>query len=418
MEPVMGMVTVAMWGMWTLALGLTIWILGPAVAILLGRRRIDVDVHPEPALSRPYPEDADGLRRYDEFVELGFRPIGWTSEHARFLTPLNWNWRSIQGARWLASPDNSTFVSLYRVVEDEPVRFCATTLLDGDGSWGTMYPGAAVDLKQHGNHGRVEVRSVGPAELLARHGEHVESFRRERGLGIRSGTLDDVAAASLAYTRAHFATQSTSQLLAMPLGLFAMPAAFLYYSAVTSAGGKMRLVHLGGVVFMALFYAVMRYGLLKLTMGHAARHSHTRAFDLAQTAVAPDGTITPGRHERWLRALAVVAAIDLAVYPVRFLFHAREILARGPGAGLVAAVYGLVIGMVSYHFLLRARGRAPVRKGKNQPDLPFSWVLWGGSALILGDKLTPFMSATYWAHVAPIVALAALGWHLEKTTRK
>jgi hypothetical protein len=403
-------------GLWVVAAGLTIWILGPVVGFLLGRRRLEVDVHPESLIARPYPEDADGLRRYEQFLALGFRPVGWTSQHARFLTPLHWRWRSVQGSRWLASPDKRTFACIYRVVASEPARFGAVTLLEDEGSWETYYPGAGLKPETFGNRGRAEVRGVEPAELLAKHAEHVETFRRERGLGVRAATLAEVANATLTYAQAYLRKQGGAALLALPLGIFALPASFSF-AMLARESQRARLAGALSVIFMALFYAVFRYGLLTLTKGWSARHMHTRAFELEQTAVAPDGTIVPGKHERWVRGIAILGVADMIARLVLIASKSAAIVRLGAGTVFVTGLMVFISASMLGDFIQRFRGRRVQRRGK-APQPMALWSTWAFLGVWMnGVSKNGFRpSRLIWLGV--VGGFALLGWWLEKRGRK
>lgn len=403
-------------GLWVVAFGLTIWILGPVVAFFLGGRRIDVDVHPETLIARPYPEDADGLRRYEQLLALGFHPVGWTSEHARFLTPIHWHWRSLQGARWLASPDKRTFVGIYRLVANEPARLAAVTLLEGKGSWSTHYPGMGLKTEPIGNQGRAEVRGVDPAEFLRRHAEYVETFRRERGLGVKPGTLAEVANSSLTYTRAYLAKQGGAAFVALPLGIFALPAAFSF-ARFGHGSERAQLVGAAGVIFMALFYAVFRYGLLALTKGHSARRAHTRAFELEQTAVAPDGTIVPGVYERWVRVIAALGAADMIARLVLLGVKARAVIALGSGTSFMAAMMALLCVLALRDLARRTSGRAGRRVG-NARSRGEPWYSWGVIALLMTALSKNGQAPSRLIWLGGAVGCALLGWWLEKNGRK
>lgn len=248
--------------LWIIVGATVIWSVGPSVAIVLGRRRIEIDVHPGELLGRPYPEDADGLRRYDQLVELGYRPIGATEEHVRFLTPLHWTWRS-ESVRWLVSPDDRTFTCLFRITPNEAIRVSAVTLFDGGGSWETTYPGVGFEREPLRNHGYAEVQSVEPAALLDLHAYHVERFRTERGLAVRSGALADVAAAANEYARALFAKRGVNAgLFVWPLASIAMPA-YSSATALASGGDRARVGAAGLFIFSSLVYATVRLALLR-----------------------------------------------------------------------------------------------------------------------------------------------------------
>jgi hypothetical protein len=250
---------------WILALVVALWILGPIVGFFVARSPLEVDVHPEPPLARPYAEDTDGVRRYQALVDLGFRPIGWTSQHGRFPSPVHWAWRELQGERWLASPDDRTFVSLSRVEEDEPVRFGALTLFEGGGSWSTQSRGGATPkLERFEDHGRDELRGVSLEELLATHAVRAAEFSRARGRAIKEATLPEVAAASLAHSRARLAAMHPAYFLAAPLLGFVLLAAFFAARAMPTADRADPALPIC-FVMMGLLYAVGRHSLLKLT---------------------------------------------------------------------------------------------------------------------------------------------------------
>jgi hypothetical protein len=393
--------------LWAVAAAMAVWVVGPTVAILLGRRRIDVDVYPEPPLAKPYPEDADGLRRYEAFLELGFRPIGWTSEHARFLTPLHWRWRSREGCRWLAAPDGCTFACIYRVRSDEPVRFGAMTLLDGDGSWATYYPGVGLKAGPVGNRGRGEVQGVEPAGLLEAHAKNVERFRGERGLAPRRGTLADVAAASLAFTRAHFAPRSQSTgTSSLALGLFALPVAMLAPRLV-SANERARIFLAGAFIFLGLLYAALRASILRSSVH--ARHTHTREFAREQAGEPPaDRTITAGRYERWVRGLAVVVVLDM-VARLAFIAWKSVVIVK---AGAIAIFF---IALIVYLCVLNLRCFVPrsVGRARTSPPNDF-WFNWALVAWMFNLASRSGYDTPHVAWLIGVCALAFLGRRLEK----
>jgi hypothetical protein len=397
-----------------LALALTIVILGPAVGVLLRKGHLEIEVDGNAARAEPRLDDQDGQHRYRQFLDLGFRPFGWTRKHARFLTPLHWRWSAYEGTRWLASADDRTFVSFYRLVRDEPLRIGLMTSFEGGGAWLTSSPGAGIDDPADGNYGRAEERGVDAPELLARHEHHVEVFRAQRGLAIRQATMADVGAESLALEHALKALEKGRSLLAMPLGLFAMPAAVCL--VMMAQGPARRAMGLLGILYAAALYGLM-LALLHVVHPRTARRTHTRAFHLEQTSVARDGAIVPGRHERWLRALAVVAAADFASHGFLILWRAPQILARGRSATFMAGMYAAVAGLFVYIFVLRASGRVHRRKPIDGSDLTFNWILWVMFALILGDTATASLTSIRFPHAVAVLVLGALGWWLEKTSR-
>jgi hypothetical protein len=403
--------------LWGVALAVAVWILGPVVAFFAGRRRLDVDVYAEPPLARPYPEDADGGRAYDAFVELGFEPMGWTSEHARFLTPIHWRWRSVQGSRQLASSDRKTYVALYRVVADEPVRLSATTLFEGGGSFSTNAPGAGIDATPVENHGRAEVRGVGPRELLERHAELAAAFARERGLVAKAATLAEVAQATVAFSRAQLDRMKSGGLAGMPLGLFgfALPMAIFLRAKAHNERGA--LLAVGSVLFMGLFYAAMRYGLLSLTTGVAARHMHTKAFALEQSAATADGRIARGRYERWVRVIAAFGLLDLVAVAVALVSTRATLFGGGPPAVIILALYAGMMLMLGRGFVRRLQGLVWRVPKQGAADLSMLWLQWGFLSTIT-STWSKVASTAFMVKLPLVILLAGLGWHLERRGRE
>ena len=158
------------------------------------------DVREDPARAQPPAGDADYERRSAQFRELGFVPAGISMESAWFLTPFKWYWRTLEGERWFVSPDGRTFVTLNRLIREEPVRFGACTIFDGDAIVRTSCPGAGIATTS-GNYRRHELRKVDPAALLAAHAEHVEAFSRETGRLAREANMKEVADAESEHSR-------------------------------------------------------------------------------------------------------------------------------------------------------------------------------------------------------------------------
>jgi hypothetical protein len=402
LQVVLGLVVVAM----------AIWILGPTVGFLWKGRQLDVEVYPDAMLAKPYPEDTDGMRRYDELLALGYRPVGSTWEHARFFSPIHWRWRSLQGQRWLVAPDARTFVELHRLTEDEPVRLSAVTLFEGGGSWQTACPGVPGDLPQVRSRGHASVRGVGPAGLLDKHVELVEAFRSKHGLTIQAATLHEVAAANLAFERAVLPKMGTANMMALPLGTFGMGLAAGLWT-FTHGGASARLVGLGMIVFMGLFYAAIRYGVLEMARRHGARHMHTRAFDLEQTAVTPDGRIVAGRYERWVRVVAGVAAADMVVR-VAIIAAKAPAIRMGEGRIFMAVMLAVLSVLNTRDLIARARGRTPGKATRKKKDVWFNWALIG--LLYVGSPLSG-IAASHFVWFGAVVALALCGWQLERQGR-
>src|SRR5262249_34482526 len=147
---------------WVMAILLTGWILIPAIVHSLGFIRLRCDVHEDAARAEPPAGDPDFERRFRQFRELGFVPVGLTIDPGWFITSFKWWWRTLQGCRWLASPDRRTFVNFSRLIHEEPVRFSVLTIFDGDGIVRTTCPGAGLPTEFE-NSRRFELRNVDPA---------------------------------------------------------------------------------------------------------------------------------------------------------------------------------------------------------------------------------------------------------------
>jgi hypothetical protein len=189
--------------LWAVAALATLWVVVPGVVFLLrlGRVDLDVEVDDNPGRAEPAGTNAAYQDRFRALTALGFRPVGMTTEKARFFTPLHWSWRS-KGVRWLISPDRRTFFGLFRVGGSGPWKTCACTLFDGGGVVETACSRAGINAPD-GDLRRIEIAEVDPPGLLAQHQAQVERFTGERGSAARVATLREIALANLALTRRH-----------------------------------------------------------------------------------------------------------------------------------------------------------------------------------------------------------------------
>src|SRR5262249_51288788 len=159
----------------------TVWALTPTVMFALGLTRFRIVVSQEPSAAEPTTDDPDYERRYQQFRELGFLPIGTTIETCWFSNPIRWYRKSLRPLRWLATPDGRFLASFHRLIAAEPVRFGIVTLLSDAGMVRTTCPGVGKH-RLEGNRLRIELLNVEPAELLAQHQEHVHAFCQSRNL--------------------------------------------------------------------------------------------------------------------------------------------------------------------------------------------------------------------------------------------
>jgi hypothetical protein len=402
--------------LWLVALAVAIWIVGPSVGMLLGLARLDKDVDADPARANPRLDDLDGQERYRQFVELGFRPLGWTQEHGRFATPLHWHWRSVEGARWLASPDDRTFVSFYRVVRREPVRMCAMTLFEGGGAWVTACPGAGIAEKIIGSYGRVEEQKVDATELLARHAGHVERFRAERGLSVKKATFAELAAESLAHSRVMIEKSMRWGMMALPLGMFGIP-------AVAALSWLWRDMHsLRPLGAFMIFYAAIIYGLMRAFIAVAqregAQRSHTETRTVSIVPVTPDGEIVAGRYERWVRLLAGVVAADIVVRLAVIAAKSPAVARLGAQAIAMVTVITLLCVVNLRIFARRALGRATMVRGGKPVDHLGIWGNWSLLGMFFLISRRPPIPNWWIVWTLAVFALACGGYLLERNGRR
>ena len=203
-----------------------VWVLTPAVMFAMRLTRFRIIVSKEPADAEPTDDDQDYERRYRQFLELGFRPVGTMVETCWFINPIKWYRKSLRPNRWLATPDGRYLASFHRLIATEPVRFGIVTLLSDKGMVHTTCPGVGED-RLEGNRLRIEVPNVEPAELFARHQEHVATFCQAHGLRVYSATLQDAAAMEDMNTR----------LLLPKLGATLYKIPFLFFGLPTLIAG-------------------------------------------------------------------------------------------------------------------------------------------------------------------------------------
>jgi hypothetical protein len=199
----------------------TAWVLTPMVMFALGLTRFRILVSEEPSAAEPTNDDPDYERRYRQFRELGFLPIGTTIETCWFSNPIKWYRQSLRPLRWLATPDGRFLASFHRLLPTEPVRFGIVTLLSDSGMVRTTCPGVGKD-RLEGNRLRIEVSRVEPAELFARHQEHVAAFSQSRGLAVKQATLPAAAALEEVHTR-HLLPKLGVTLYRIPFSFFVLP---------------------------------------------------------------------------------------------------------------------------------------------------------------------------------------------------
>ena len=194
-----------------------VWVLVPAVVFSLGGARLRKALHRDPARAEPRADDPDHARRFQQFTELGFRPVGVTRETCWFMNPTKWYWHALDWSRWMELPDGRMLVSFHRLLASEPVRFGVVTLFDDGGLVRTTCPGIGRGMKQVTKNAlRFELKNVEPAELVAKHEEHVAAFVAAGNRKIKQAIFEEVTAAETAKDRVVLSGRKGSyQLLAL-----------------------------------------------------------------------------------------------------------------------------------------------------------------------------------------------------------
>lgn len=163
----------------------------PPLAVSLGLMPLRIRADESPGRAEPRLDDADHRRRFEQFVELGFHPVGTTQEDCWFVSPFDWHKRF--PASWMRAPDGRTLASFHRLTDEEPIRFGVVTVLEGGALVRTTCPGTDGQMPVHGDYHRVDLRGVEPAELLARHRERVAAISEGPGRAVVSATLREAA---------------------------------------------------------------------------------------------------------------------------------------------------------------------------------------------------------------------------------
>lgn len=199
-----------------------VWVLTPAIAFGLGLLRVRVKAWPDPAAAEPTADDPDYRRLFEQFVALGFRPAGRSTEVCWFINPVEWRWESFGGIRWMTAADSKTLISFHRIVRGDPLRFGAVTVFEGGGFVRTASPGAGVN-QQELTHLRMEVGKVEPAELIAKHEIHVMGFGSVTDRQVKQATFEEAARLEAAVDEPFLKKIGVEQYLYL-LGYFVLPA--------------------------------------------------------------------------------------------------------------------------------------------------------------------------------------------------
>jgi hypothetical protein len=194
----------------------------PPLMHRMGLIRLRVLVDDDPSSAEPRGEDASYRERFEQFKALGFRPLGTTYETCWFISAYDWFRRS-RPVRWMATPDGRTLGCFHRLIDEEPVRFSAVTILEGGEMVRTTCPGArsVSEWPLPENYHRVDLTGVDPADLLSRHQAEVSAFSGKRGRGVVAATLQqaiDVETACERYIVPRISQVNAEQVIKVTFG--------------------------------------------------------------------------------------------------------------------------------------------------------------------------------------------------------
>jgi hypothetical protein len=183
--------------LWTVATIGTVWAVVPPLLCHIGLTRLRFDADDTPGAADPTGDDLEAERLFRQLWELGFRPAGVVTEHSWFLPH---EWHKAFRLRYLTTPSGDCFAGLYRLDDAEAVRVVLHSPVSNGGLVTTVTPGAGLQAL-NGTFARIELAGARPAELLARHWEHVDHFVRESGSAVERETLAGLARRSEEYDR-------------------------------------------------------------------------------------------------------------------------------------------------------------------------------------------------------------------------
>jgi hypothetical protein len=223
---------------------LAINVLVPPLMMSLRRVRLRSVPFADPELARPTENDPTYRKLYDQLVALGFEPAGLEHEVGWFLSAFDWRKRFDQ--RWLASSDGQTFVSITKIIPEEPWRYGALTALSDGSLVRTSCPGADGIDKVIPEYHFTRLPGADPTELLARHGEQVDAFCRARGASIVKVTMAEAGAREASYGERVLNTMSRDH-AGLFKTLFVIPA-LLIGTILWLSGGGLRWIHLAWAI--------------------------------------------------------------------------------------------------------------------------------------------------------------------------
>jgi hypothetical protein len=390
---------------WAVALAAAVWILVPAIAHAFGATDVQTTVRPDPGPPADHPAFEP---RMHQLAALGFRAAGQTMERIWFLTSMHWRWRPYEDTRWLVGPDERTYVTLYRMLAEEPVRISAVTMFEDGGLVRTSCPGGAAKLLSRPNYWHADLRGAAADALLTKHQEQVDAYARERGTSVKAATIAEISAVDDVFSRSilrgSISASSLLGVLALAVFLFGLPLVY----------GRQSLTAPIQICFMAALTAAFRWWTYRRAFRRNALLSHREDVS---PEIAPDVDLpATGKYESWLRPLAGLTALLSSAWVATFASRLPAALRAGGGAIFMQLVYLVLAVLIVVGLSGRARGKMLLWRANK--DNTHVWLvpllmdaIWGallpgsGGALERGLLLIcAFVSA----------ALSVIGWRLEK----
>jgi hypothetical protein len=224
-----------------------IWAVGPLLLFFAPFRRFRTTAsgdEPDTALRAA---DPDVQKRLAEVRARGFHPAGRIVDHCWFFTPLHWHFAA-PTEHHVASADGTVHIGANRL-GDHPVRLAAHTVFEGGGMFTTSTAPAVAMGQLPDRFRRVQIGDHGPDDLLTEHDRNVRAFCEERGLRIKSPSLDDVATQMESHSAPFVRREAFAPLYSVPL-LALVPFA---YPLLTTHRASPTLLTALGFMSVALF---------------------------------------------------------------------------------------------------------------------------------------------------------------------
>ena len=254
---------------------IVLWILTPPLMHVLRVTKLQYESWPEPFRAEPSAADPAYTTRFEQFAQLGFRPVGTSREAKWFFSPLHWRWSSVEPQRWLAHPNGHTFASFHRLLPGEPIRFGIVTFLSNGGRVRTTCPGTGYPSPVIEGSLLTALTRVDPSELWTEHQRFVDDFCAARDLTGRNVTFAEALEAEAIVDRQILRALKQRNTYALLLLSFPAPAliAFGAIGYLVTHRFDWRTAALG-ICAGGVAFAWMRHVVFPAALADAKRRSH------------------------------------------------------------------------------------------------------------------------------------------------